>query len=168
MQISVYSMTVETFVPMLQNLSKQLDKATEYAAAKKFDAAVLANARLAPDMYPLTRQVQLTTDFAKGGVARLAGIDPPKFEDTEQTIPELQARIRKTIDFVSGVKPESFKGAEDRDIVIQIRDNKLEFKGLVFLRNWALPNFYFHLTAAYSILRHNGVDVGKRDFLPAN
>jgi uncharacterized protein len=167
MQISVYSMTVETFVPMLANLSKQLDKATEYAAAKKFDTAVLANARLAPDMYSLIKQVQLTTDFAKGGVARLAGIDPPKFEDTEQTFPELQARIRKTIDFVSSVKPESFAGAEDRDVVLQMRDTKREFKGLNFLRTWALPNFYFHLTAAYSILRHNGVDVGKRDFLPA-
>ncbi len=167
MQISVYTMTVEAFLPMLANLSKQLDKATEYAAAKKFDAAVLANARLAPDMFPLIKQVQLTTDFAKSGTARLAGIEPPKFEDTEQSIPELQARIKRTIDFVSGFKADSFRGAEDRDIVIPLRDTKLEFKGLVYLRNWVLPNFYFHLTAAYSILRHNGVDVGKRDFLPA-
>jgi hypothetical protein len=111
--------------------------------------------------------VQLTTDFAKSGTARLAGIEAPKFEDNEQTIPELQARIRKTIDFVSGVKADSFKGAEDRDIVIPMRDTKLEFKGLVYLRNWVLPNFYFHLTATYSILRHNGVELGKRDFLPA-
>ncbi|HEV2704160.1 MAG TPA: DUF1993 domain-containing protein [Steroidobacteraceae bacterium] len=166
MQISVYTMTVETFLPMLANLSKQLDKATEFAAAKKIDSAVLANARLAPDMFPLIKQVQLTSDFAKSSTARLAGIDPPKFEDNEQTIAELQARIKKTIDFVSSVKAESFKGAEDRDIVIPIRDMKLEFKGLDFLRKWAVPNFYFHATAAYSILRHNGVEIGKRDFLP--
>ena len=167
MQISVYAMTVETFLPMLANLSKQLDKATAYATARKFDASVLANARLAPDMHSLIKQVQLTTDFAKSGTARLAGIDPPKFEDNEQTLPELQARIKKTSDFVASVHAESFKGAEDRDIVIPMRDTKLEFKGLVYLRNWVLPNFYFHLTATYSILRHNGVDVGKRDFLPA-
>jgi uncharacterized protein len=166
MQISVYSMTVEAFLPMLANLSKQLDKATEFAAARKFDTAVLANARLAPDMFTLTKQVQLATDFAKSGTARLAGIEPPKFEDNETTFAELQARIKKTIDFVSSVKAESFKGAEDRDIVLQIRDNKLEFKGLNYLRGWVLPNFYFHLTAAYSILRHNGVEIGKRDFLP--
>jgi hypothetical protein len=167
MQISVYTMTVEAFLPMLANLSKQLDKATEFAAAKKFDSAVLANARLAPDMFSLIKQVQLTTDFAKSGTARLAGIDPPKFEDNEQTLAELQARIKKTIDFVSSVKADSFKGAEERDVVIPMRDTKLEFKGLVYLRNWVLPNFYFHMTAAYSILRHNGVEIGKRDFLPA-
>ena len=167
MQISVYTMTVETFLPMLANLSKQLDKAAEYATAKKFDSAVLANARLAPDMFSLIKQVQLTTDFAKSGVARLAAVDVPKFEDTEQTLDELKARIKKTSDFVASVKADSFKGAEDRDIVIPMRDTKLEFKGLVYLRNWVLPNFYFHLTATYSILRHNGVDVGKRDFLPA-
>jgi hypothetical protein len=166
MQISVYSMTVEAFLPMLANLSKQLDKATEFATAKKIDSAVLANARLAPDMYPLIKQVQLTTDFAKSGTARLSGTEPPKFEDNEQTIGELQTRIKKCIDFVASVKADSFKGAEDRDIVIPLRDTKLEFKGLVYLRNWVLPNFYFHLTAAYSILRHNGVEVGKRDFLP--
>jgi hypothetical protein len=167
MQISVYTMTVETFLPMLANLSKQLDKAGEFATAKKFDSAVLANARLAPDMFSLIKQVQLTTDFAKSGTARLAGIDVPKFEDNEQTLAELQARIRKTIDFVSSVKADSFKGAEDRDIVIPLRDTKLEFKGLAYLRNWAIPNFFFHATAAYSILRHNGVEIGKRDFLPA-
>jgi hypothetical protein len=167
MQISVYTMTVEAFLPMLANLSKQLDKAAEFATAKKFDSAVLANARLAPDMFPLIKQVQLTTDFAKSGTARLAGIDAPKFEDNEQTLAELQARIKKTIDFVSSVKADSFKGAEDRDIVIPMRDTKLEFKGLNYLRNWVLPNFYFHAMAVYSILRHSGVEVGKRDFLPA-
>ena len=167
MQISVYTMTVEAFLPMLANLSKQLDKAAEFATAKKFDSAVLANARLAPDMFPLIKQVQLTTDFAKSGTARLAGIDAPKFEDNEQTLAELQARIKKTIDFVSSVKADSFKGAEDRDIVIPMRDTKLEFTGLNYLRNWVLPNFYFHAMAVYSILRHSGVEVGKRDFLPA-
>jgi hypothetical protein len=167
MQISVYTMTVEAFLPLLANLSKQLDKAAEYATAKKFDSTVLANARLAPDMFSLIKQVQLTTDFAKSGTARLAGIEAPKFEDNEQTLDELQARIKKTIDFVSSVKADSFKGAEDRDIVIPMRDTKLEFKGLNYLRNWVLPNFYFHAMAVYSILRHSGVEVGKRDFLPA-
>src|SRR5580658_10494960 len=167
MQISVYSMTVEAFLPMLTNLAKQLDKAVESATARNFDPAVLAAARLAPDMFTLTQQVQLATDFAKSGTARLTGIEPPKFEDKEQTIADLQARIKKTIEFVSSVKADSFKGAEDRDIVIPLRDTKLEMKGLQYLRNWVLPNFYFHATAAYSILRHNGVEIGKRDFLPA-
>src|SRR5580698_5986817 len=167
MQISVYTMTVETFLPMLTNLSKQLDKAAEFAAAKKFEPGILANARLAPDMFSLIKQVQLTSDFAKSGTARLSGVEAPKFEDNEQTLAELQARIKKTIDFVSSVKADSFKGAEDRDIVIPMRDTKLEFKGLNYLRNWAIPNFFFHAAAAYSILRHNGVEIGKRDFLPA-
>ena len=167
MQISVYTMTVETFLPMLANLSKQLDKAAEFATAKKFEPAILANARLAPDMFSLIKQVQLSSDFAKSGTARLSGVEAPKFEDNEQTLAELQARIKKTIDFVSSVKADKFKGAEDRDIVIPLRDKKLELKGLEYLRNWVLPNFYFHLTAAYSILRHNGVELGKRDFLPA-
>ncbi len=166
MQISVYTMTVETFLPMLANLSKILDKAGEHAAAKKYESSVLANARLAPDMFSLIKQVQLASDFAKSGTARLAGVDNPKFDDTEQSLEELKARLKKTIDFVSSVKADSFKGAEDRDIVIPMRDSKLEFKGLNYLRNWVLPNFYFHLTAAYSILRHNGVEVGKKDFLP--
>jgi uncharacterized protein len=167
MQISVYTMTVETFLPMLANLSKQLDKAAEFATAKKFEPAVLANARLAPDMFSLIKQVQLSSDFAKSGTARLSGVEAPKFEDNEQTLADLQARIKKTIDYVSSVKADSFKGAEDRDVVIPLRDKKLEMKGLEYLRNWVLPNFYFHLTAAYSILRHNGVELGKRDFLPA-
>jgi uncharacterized protein len=167
MQISVYTMTVESFLPLLKSLSKQLDKAAEFATAKKIDSAVLGNARLAPDMFPLIKQVQLTTDFAKSGTARLAGLEVPKFEDNEQTLAELQARIKKTIDFVSGIKADAFKGAEDRDIVIPMRDTKLEMKGLDYLRNFVLPNFYFHLTTVYGILRHNGVEVGKRDFLPA-
>ncbi|HEY1900550.1 MAG TPA: DUF1993 domain-containing protein [Steroidobacteraceae bacterium] len=167
MQISVYTMTVETFLPMLANLSKQLDKAAEFATAKKFDSAVLANARLAPDMFSLIKQVQLASDFAKSGTARLTGIEAPKLEDNEQTLAELQARIKKTIDFVASVKADAFKGAEDRDVVIPLRDHKLEFKGLQYLRNWVLPNFYFHLAMCYAILRHNAVDIGKRDFLPA-
>jgi hypothetical protein len=167
MQISVYTMTVEAFLPMLKSLSKQLDKAAEFATTKKIDGTVLPNARLAPDMFSLIKQVQLTTDFAKSGSARLAGIEVPKFEDHEQTLAELQARIKKTIDFVSGIKADTFKGAEDRDIVIPMRDTKLEMKGLDYLRNFVLPNFYFHLTTVYGILRHNGVELGKRDFLPA-
>ncbi len=143
MQISVYSMTVEAFLPMLTNLSKQLDKAVESATARNFDPSVLVSARLAPDMFSLAQQVQLATDFAKSGTARLTGIDPPKFEDKEQTMADLQARIKKTIDFVSSVKAENFNGAEDRDIVIPQRDRKLEMKGLVYLRNWLLPELLF-------------------------
>ena len=142
-------------------------EASTLVSTKKIDGTVLPNARLAPDMFSLIKQVQLTTDFAKSGSARLAGIEVPKFEDHEQTLAELQARIKKTIDFVSGIKADTFKGAEDRDIVIPMRDTKLEMKGLDYLRNFVLPNFYFHLTTVYGILRHNGVELGKRDFLPA-
>jgi uncharacterized protein len=168
MRVSVHTMTVEAFVPMLQSLSKMLDKAAQYASTKKFDPAVLAQARLAPDMFAFVKQVQLTCDFAKNSTARLTAQEAPRFEDTEQTLDELKTRIARTIDYLQSVKPQALEGAEDRDIKIPLPNNhSLEMKGLPFLRGWALPNFYFHLVTAYDILRHNGVEVGKRDYLNA-
>jgi hypothetical protein len=162
----MYTMSVEAFVPTLRALSKLLDKGAEYAAAKKFDTSVLASARLAPDMFPLVRQVQIACDFAKNSSARLCGQEQPRFEDNEQTLDELKARIAKTIDYVQSLRMEGFKGSEDRDIKIPLpNNNSLEMKGLPYLNHFALPNFYFHVVAAYAILRENGVDVGKRDFL---
>ncbi len=169
MKISMHTMSVEAFVPTLTALGKILDKAAQHAAAKKFDPAVLVNARLAPDMYPLVKQVQIACDFAKNSTARLAGQEPPRFEDNEQTIEELKARIAKTLDYVKSVRPQAFEGSEDRDIKLSFPNGmSLEFKGLPFLRDWALPNFYFHAVTAYDILRHNGVDIGKRDYLNSN
>lgn len=165
MQISMHAMSVGLFIPMLRNLSVILDKGTASAVARKFDPAVLAGARLAPDMLTLTRQVQLASDFAKNSTARLAGQEPPKFEDNEVTLDELKARIARTIAYLQGVPAAALEGAEDRDISIPLRDRKLEMKGLPFLQRWALPNFYFHVVTAYDILRHNGVDVGKMDYL---
>lgn len=169
MKISMHTMSVEAFVPTLTALGKILDKAAQHASAKKFDAAVLVNARLAPDMYPLAKQVQIACDFAKNSTARLAGQEAPRFEDDEQTIDQLKARVAKTLDYVKGFRPAAFEGAEDRDIKLSFPNGmSLEFKGLPFLRDWALPNFYFHAVTAYDILRHNGVEVGKRDYLNSN
>ena len=165
MKISMYTMSAQSFLPMLQNLQKLLEKGAEHAGAKKFDTGVLCNARLAPDMFPLTRQIQIATDHAKGASARLAGVEAPKFEDNETTYADLQARVQKTIDFVSTLKAESFEGSEDRDITITVPGRTFQMKGLDYLKGWALPNFYFHYTTAYNLLRHNGVGVGKRDFL---
>jgi len=152
---------------MLGNLSNFLDKAAAYAEAKKFDAAVLLNARLAPDMFTLTRQVQIACDMIKGAAARLSGTEIPKYEDNETTIAELKARIAKTLTFVNGVDAAKFAGSEDRDIVLQARAGELRFKGLNYLRDYALPNMYFHITTTYAILRHNGVELGKPDFIGA-
>ncbi len=169
MKISMHTMSVEAFVPTLTGLGKILDKAAQHASAKKFDPSVLVNARLAPDMFPLAKQVQIACDFAKNSAARLAGQEAPKFEDKEQTIEELKARVARTLDYVKGFGPAAFDGAEDRDIKLSFPNGmSLEFKGLAFLRDWALPNFYFHAVTAYDILRHNGVDIGKRDYLNSN
>jgi|HubBroStandDraft_1064217.scaffolds.fasta_scaffold18422_2 hypothetical protein len=166
MTISMHALAVETFVPMLRSLSNILDKAAQYASAKKFDSAVLVTARLAPDMFPLSRQVQIACDHAKNAAARLTGQEPPRFADEEQTLDELKARVARTVDYVESVRPAAFQGAEDRDIKIALPNNlRLEMKGLQFLRDWALPHFYFHLVTAYDILRHNGVEIGKRDYL---
>jgi hypothetical protein len=167
MKISMYTMAVEQNARMLTNLSGLLDKGIAHAQAKKFDPTVLANSRLAPDMFPLSRQVQIACDMVKNGVARLAGIDAPKHEDNEQTMDELKARVAKALDFVKSVPANAFEGSEDRDIKIPLRDRTLEFKGLQYLRAFVLPNFYFHITMTYAILRHNGVELGKTDFTGA-
>jgi hypothetical protein len=165
MAISMYDLSVRTFTRMLTNLSGFIDKAAAYAEAKKFDGKVLVDARLAPDMFPFVSQVRVACDFAKGASARLAGIEPPKHEDNETTLAELKARIGKCLDFVRSVKPEQLVGCEDRDITHALRTVTLNMKGLPYLTSFVLPNFYFHLTMAYAILRHNGVDLGKRDFV---
>jgi hypothetical protein len=165
MKISVHSLVVEQVSHSLDQLLVMLDKATAYAEAKKFDSSVLVNARLAPDMLPFAKQIQIASDNAKFGVARLGGLEAPKFEDNEKTLDELKARVRKTVDYLRSVPATAFEGAEDRDIKIAVPNRTFEMKGLNYLRGWVLPNVFFHITAAYLILRHNGVDVGKRDFL---
>ncbi|MFM9862043.1 MAG: DUF1993 family protein [Micropepsaceae bacterium] len=165
MTINAYQATVPAFIQILTSLSTILTKAAAHAEAKKIDPAVFVGARIAPDMFPLARQVQIATDQAKGACARLAAIDIPSFADTETTFPELQARIAKTLDFVKSLKPAQFDGAFERDITLTLAGEKMTWKGGVYLHQFALPNFYFHATAAYTILRHNGVEIGKRDFL---
>lgn len=167
MKISIYGFATKTFVPMLQSLSNILDKGAEHARASKSDPAALVNARLAPDMYTLAQQVQLACNHAKDATARVTGKEPPQFEDSERTLEELKARIAKTINYVESVRAAAFEGAEDRKITIPIPENDMEFEmnGLQFLRDWALPHFYFHVVTAYDILRHKGVDIGKRDYL---
>jgi hypothetical protein len=165
MKISMHAMSYDVFKRALSQLQHVMEKAVANARSRNFETSVLVNARLAPDMLPFAKQVQLTSDFAKNSMARLAGIDPPKFDDTETTMDELFARVKKTIDFIDSVPPASLEGSETRDIKIVLRDRTVEFKGLAFLQHWAIPNFFFHHVTAYDLLRHNGVDVGKRDFL---
>jgi hypothetical protein len=165
MNASMYSMSVPIFAKTLGNLSAILDKAAAHAAARKIDPAVLLGARLYPDMFPLTRQVQLATDFAKGSAARLAGQEPPKYDDSETTIDQLKARIARTIEFLQGFRPDQFEGAETREVSLRIRDTVQKYAGLAYISHVALPNFFFHATTAYDILRHNGVELGKRDFI---
>ena len=165
MNISMYQASAPRFAAMLRNLSALLDKAQAYCDAKKIEPAAIAGARLFPDMYPLTRQVQIACDTAKGAVARLAAVEIPKHEDTEQTFAELKARIAKTVDFIESVKAGKIDGAEEREIVLKMRAGERKFTGLHYLLGFAYPNFYFHVTTAYNILRHNGVEVGKMDFI---
>lgn len=165
MQISMYEVSVPMFVHTLRALKAILEKAVVHAEQKKFDSTVLANSRLFPDMLPLISQIQIASDAAKGAGARLAGIEPPKFEDTEKTFPELIARVDKTIDFLTSLTPEQLAGSEDREITVKTRQTTHTFPGAIYLRHWAIPNFFFHATTAYNLLRHNGVEIGKRDFL---
>ena len=167
MTISMYQASAPRFARMLRNLSTLLGKAQAHCEAKKLDAAALTGYRLYPDMFPFTRQVQIACDQAKGAVARLAGMEPPKHEDTEQSFAELQARIAKTLDFVESVKAAQIDGSETREVVLKLRSGELRLKGLDYLFSHAYPNFYFHVTTAYDILRHNGVELGKRDFVGA-
>ena len=165
MTISMYQASIPRFVNILGNLSNILDKAQAYVDAKKLDPLTLTGYRLFPDMLPLTAQVLIACDTAKGVVARLAGVDIPVFEDTEKTLAELKARIAKTMAFIQTVKPEQIDGTEDKAIVTKRGDKETHYKGMQFLLGHALPNFYFHVTTTYNILRHNGVEIGKRDFL---
>ncbi|MBV8048188.1 MAG: DUF1993 domain-containing protein [Paludibacterium sp.] len=165
MSFSMYDASVPVFKHMLCSMSAILRKAAAHAEAKKIAPEALLNARLFPDMYPLTRQVQIATDQAKGCVSRLAGVEIPSYEDTETTFDELQARIAKTLAYLDGLSPAQFDGSESRDITLTVRGEPMTFKGAHYLLQWVFPNFYFHLTTAYDILRHNGVEVGKRDFL---
>jgi uncharacterized protein len=169
MQPVMYRATVPTFLMMMANLSAILKKAQAHAEAHKIEPAVLVNARLYPNMFPLTRQVQIAADFAKGAAGRLAGAELPAYEDKETTFDELQARIAKTIDFIKGLKPEAFAGVEGRTVTIPVGRERepRQMNGATYLFDYALPNFYFHLTTAYAILRHNGVELGKADFVVA-
>ena len=165
MNISMYQASAPRFVNILKNLSAILDKAQAHVDAKKVDPTVLTSYRLYPDMLTMAHQVQIACDTAKGAAARLAGVDIPKYEDTEQTLADLKARIAKTIEFIGTVKPEQIDGSEDREIVLKIRGQEVKYAGMQYLLGFAHPNFYFHVTTAYDILRHNGVEIGKRDYI---
>ena len=165
MSMSMYRASVPVFLQILPCMSVILDKAAAYAAAKKIEPQVLLEGRLYPDMFPLTRQVQIATDFAKGACARLAGVEPPKYPDTETTFDELKARIGKTIAFIKEFKPSQIDGSEERDISLQMGGQMRTFKGENYLTSVVPPNFFFHAATTYAILRHNGVELGKQDFL---
>jgi hypothetical protein len=165
MSLSMYQASVPVFVHMLANLSKILDKGAAFAESRKIEPSVLINARLAPDMFPLSRQVQIAADMAIRGSARIAGVDIPSNPDTETTFPELQERIAKSIKFVKTLSASQIDGSETKKLTIPVGDNELVFSGQDYLLNFVLPNIYFHITAAYLILRHNGAELGKLDFL---
>lgn len=164
MAIDVYDQ-LTTFTKMLGNLDAILGKAEDDAKTRNFDPQVFIQGRLAPDMLPFVKQIQIATDHAKGVASRLSGQEPPKWVDDEQTFADLHARIAKTIDHVKSFEPEQFEGWEDRDIELRFPSTTFRFKGKDYLINFAVPNFYFHYTTAYLILRHNGVQIGKRDYL---
>jgi hypothetical protein len=161
----MYQASTPRFAAMLRNLSALIDKADAHCAAKKIEPVALTTDRLFPDMFPFTRQVQIACATAKGAVARLAGAEVPKHEDTEQTFAELKARIAKTLDFIESIGAGKIDGSEDKEIVLQMRSGERRLKGMQYLLGSAYPNFYFHITTAYNILRHNGVEIGKTDFL---
>jgi uncharacterized protein len=165
MTISMYQASAPAFTRMLVQLKVIIDKAAATAAAKKVDESVYLSARLYPDMLPMGRQIHIACDFAKGGCARLAGLEVPKYEDNEVTFADFQARIDKTIAYMATISAAQIDGQEDRDINITVAGKPVTFKGQPYLIHMVLPNFYFHLTTAYAILRHNGVEIGKGDFL---
>jgi hypothetical protein len=167
MSISMYDFTIPALTHGLTNMSAILDKAAAHAAAKKFDSAVLAQTRLFPDMHPLVRQVQIACDTAKGAAGRLAQIEVPKHEDTEATFADLKARIAKTLDFVKTVNAAQMKDAESRNIEIKFPNGAWKFTGIGYLTDFVLPNFYFHVSMVYALLRKSGVEIGKGDFLGA-
>ena len=166
MALSMYTASVPVFQHMLRNLSHILDKADANAQARKFDPAVLMTARLAPDMLPFTRQILIACDAAKNGIGRIAGVEAPKFEDNEASIAELKARIQKTLDYLATVPASALDGTEDKEVTFPVgRDKTRTMAAQAYLLTWTLPNFFFHITTAYAILRHNGVDLGKTDYL---
>jgi len=167
MSITMHSASVPIFVRMLANVNTWLDKAEAHATAKKFDTSVYLGARLAPDMLPFTKQIQIACDTVKFCVARLAGVDSPKFDDNETTLTELRERINATIAYVKSVPAEQIDGSEEKDVTLPRRDGPIIMKGEAYLKHFVLPNFFFHLTTAYALLRHNGVEVGKMDYLGA-
>jgi len=165
MKISMYQASAPRFANILKNLSAILDKAQAHCEAKKIEPAALTGMRLIADMFPLARQVQIACDTAKGAVARLAGAEIPKHEDTEQTLAELKQRIAKTVDFILSVKPDRIEGSDDKQVQLKLGGRDVSFTGMQYLLGHAYPNFYFHVTTAYNILRANGVDIGKRDYI---
>ncbi|HEY6921229.1 MAG TPA: DUF1993 domain-containing protein [Methyloceanibacter sp.] len=165
MSFGMYAASVPTFLHMLKNLTAILEKAEAFAKERDIEPEVLVNWRLAPDMLPLANQIQIAADFAKGTTARLAGAQVPSYPDEETTLAELKARIAKTVKFVEGFKPKDIDGSETRDITLTVGGQEMRFKGEPYLVHFALPNFYFHVTTAYDILRRCGVDIGKRDFI---
>jgi hypothetical protein len=167
MALSMYEASAPRFVKTLNTLSAILDKAQAHAEAKKIDPLVFTGARLFPDMLPMTSQVQIACDAAKGAMARLAGVEIPKHEDTEKTFAELKDRIAKTVAFIETIKPAQVDGSEGKDVTLKIGGQEMVFKGMPYLFGFAFPNFFFHCTTAYNLLRHNGVEIGKRDFLGA-
>jgi uncharacterized protein len=168
MTIALYSASIPVFKQMLNSVGAILDKAEQHAAAKNIDPNVLLQARLFPDMFPLIRQVQIAADFARGVSARLAGVDVPKYDDSEATFADLQSLLVKTLAFINGFVPEQINGNEEREIITRPGTPKeKKFNGQSYLLNYGLPQFFFHVTTTYAILRHNGVEVGKRDYMGA-
>ena len=165
MALSMYQASIPQLTKMLNNLANILHKGEAFAKAKNIDGSVLVNARLAPDMFPLSKQVQIACDQVKNGLARLAGVEPPQFDDQEVTFAQLQERIAKTLAFVKGITPAQVDGTESKEIKFSIKEWNFEFVGEQYLLTWIIPNFYFHVTTAYNILRHNGVEIGKADYL---
>ena len=165
MNISMYQASVPVFSRALNNLAAILEKAAAHAEAKKIDPAVLINYRLYPDMLPFSRQIQIATDGAKGGVARLAGVEPPKYEDNEASLTDLVARLRKTVAYLESIKPEQIDGSEDKTVTWKTQTTTRNMQGMPYLLSHVTPNVYFHVTTAYDILRHCGVEIGKQDFL---
>ena len=165
MPFNIYEASVPMYVRMLGNLRTQLEKAEAHATEKKFDVNILMQERLAPDMLAFARQVQIACDTAKNFVARVSGVEAPKYEDTEKTIAELKTRIDNTLTYLKSVPVDRFAGAEDKQVELPRRDKTLKLTGQAYFLGHGMPNFYFHYTTAYAILRHNGVDLGKADFL---
>ncbi len=165
MPFTIYEAAIPPMIRSLQNLSNILDKAVAQAKSEDKSLDALLEARLAPDMFPFTRQIQVVSDTAKGAAARLAGVEPPGFPDEEKTFPELQQRIAKTVDYLKSFRTAQFDGAEDRTVTLKFPNGEMKFSGREYLTGFVLPNFYFHMTAAYALLRHNGIAVGKMDYL---